>query len=209
MDVNGTETGDEERSEGDRLGVLRSESRDVLDHQIELVRSIDEKAMWVVRTAVVATSVVVTGAGIAGEQFLARNWAATAFAMVGIGTLLFVSVLGSVLFAVSRPPFGPSPWLTEQLWQRELDGESTQQVLLHGYSDWIAAATEEADDSARAFTVLQGAFVVAVYALALSGVLLAVSATVGADQSTLAAIGTIGTLGLALSLWTINDGVYP
>lgn len=194
-------------TESERLAVLRRESRDVLDHQIAVVRSIDEKAMWLVRTAVIVTSIVVSGAGIAGQGFLARNWAGVLFATFGIATLLFVSIWGSIVFAVSRIPFGPSRPLAKQLATASVGSEGTHRVLLDGYEEWIQAARREVEDNATAFTTLQVGFVAAVVFLGISGTLVATSAVTDVGQPVLSALGAGVAVGVGLYLRAEKDRV--
>lgn len=189
------------------VAVLREESREVLNHQIEVIRGIDEKAMWLVRTAVIVTSVVVSGAGIAGRSFLAQNWAAVVFATAGIAALLFVSIWGSILFAASRVPFGPSRSMTAQLSEAGLRGGETHRVLLRGYQKWIGDARREAEANASAFTSLQLGFVAAVFLLGTSGTVVGAASITDTSQWMLLAAGTVLSCGLVLYISTTNPEV--
>lgn len=190
------------RSDADGLPVLYEESRAVLDHQIELVRSIDEKAMWLVRTAVIVISVVLSGAGIAGRQFLAQNWAPVVFASLGISALLFVSTWGSVLFAVSRVPFGPGQQFRTRLLGSDIGKHDTYRLLIRNHDELIATARREVGQNASAFTWLQVGFVGGVFLLTTSGLLIAVSTVTGSDQLPLLALG--GTLTGGVVLYTVG-----
>lgn len=115
-----------------------------------------------------------------------------------------MSVWGSILFAVSRVPFGPSRSLTKQLSNTTLDGKTRDRVLLRGYEEWIDAARREAEANANAFTSVQIGFVTAVFTLATSGTLVAASAVTDTGQITLTLVGIVLIGGLVLYISVIN-----
>lgn len=164
--------------------------------------------MWLIRTAVVVTSVVVSGGGIAGTEFLAENWAAVVFAMLGVAALLFLCLWGSFLFAASRVPVGPGQPFRGRVLESDLDREATLRLLLHGYESWIEDARCEADGNASAFTTLLLSFVAAVSMLATSGLLIAVTATTDVQQGRLVVVG-LGTTGLVLYALATKTEVSP
>jgi hypothetical protein len=86
-----------------------SESREVLDHELEIRAELDDKAVWSVRTAVIVLGLVISAGSITTPPKSSFPWYSLALIGVGVTALLSSLIVGvSVsIYTSDIPGIGP------------------------------------------------------------------------------------------------------
>lgn len=120
------------------LRVTREESRAVLDHRLDSLNDLDDKAMWTMRTAVIVLGILASAAGIVGEATVTSLPPAASAALgLGIVGLFCTLIVGAGTYSVSKTTVGVG-----ESHRREVRAEGYTEpewltVLLDEYDDWI------------------------------------------------------------------------
>lgn len=120
----------------DTLELTCSEAREVIDHQIDTMNDLDDKAMWTLRLIVLFLGVFMTGLSVAvrANADLARfmnPMTITGFVSLGVSAVLSVIVYSSGTLTA-----GPGPGAIEKLLHQNY-GEPWRYRLLTGYRNWM------------------------------------------------------------------------
>lgn len=124
------------------IEVLRSacsESRLVLDHQLDVLSEIDDKAMWSVRTAVIVLGLLISAASLAdGESIQSLPPRVFTLATTGTVSLVFTIWFGMVTYHWSFEEFGIGAGERAEALAGQLDERSWRiELLKSGYTAWI------------------------------------------------------------------------
>lgn len=125
----------------DSTATLRSacaESRAVLDHEIDILNDIDDKAIWTVRTAVIIVGLVVSAASIAGNQGVSPPLSVKVTAGAGVAVLLATMGSGVLTYSISAPEPGISAQYRTAVLNEAISERAWRRELLEGYNRWIA-----------------------------------------------------------------------
>lgn len=154
------------------IGTLRSacgESRAVLDHEIDILNDIDDKAVWTVRTAVLVVGLVVSAASITGNRGLSLPTPVKVSAGLGVSVLLGAMVSGVMTYAISAP----EPGISAQYRAAVLDGTIPEaqwrRELLDGYDRWIAQMQDVNEKNGYYLFVTQTLLLLGVVLLSVAG----------------------------------------
>lgn len=142
------------------LRITRVESRVVLDHQIDLLNEIDERALRTVRTSIVVLALLASAGQIAGPaQIRSLHWIqTTGFALAGILFVLAILV-GMAIYTVSHVPYGIGPTHRAEAEDGGYSERDWLKLLLEEYDDWSTEVLELTENNARWLTYAQGSFV--------------------------------------------------
>lgn len=124
------------------IEVLRSaciESRMVLDHQLDVLSEIDDKAMWSVRTAVIVLGLLISAVSLAdGESIQALPTRVFTLATAGTVSLVFTIWFGMITYHWSFEEFGVGAGERTEALMSQLDERSWRiELLKSGYTLWI------------------------------------------------------------------------
>lgn len=132
--------GDERTCDETRVDVLRSacsESRAVLDDQLDELADIGDKALWTVRTSLIVLGIVVSTASLANAETLRRlHEAVLALWLLGVCLLLTASVYGLGTYFGADRARGISPEFRRRA-RNGLSNRDWHVLLLDGYDGWI------------------------------------------------------------------------
>lgn len=115
------------------LRLTHEEARTVLDHQIDVLGDIDDKAARTVRVTALLLGAVVSTLSLLGnsEPFINQG---TAWGTV---SLVLSIVLGTFTYGVSSPDLGASPKDIKCVLDRNYREDEWLTILLHSYETWI------------------------------------------------------------------------
>ncbi|USZ66831.1 hypothetical protein NGM10_08810 [Halorussus salilacus] len=141
-----------EEREGD-VEVLQSgreEARIVLDHQLRFLSEIHTKALRTVRITILVFGLVLSATAFPrSEQYL------NAFTVAGVGSLAMSILFGLVTYSVSNSQLGVGPnYLLDARTMSYRESEWLD-LLLSGYSEWIADMERLNDSTIVALTTTQ------------------------------------------------------
>lgn len=152
-------TGD---SGGDeRLEIAYLESRNVIDAQRETMSDIDGKAVSTVRLTVLVVGVVVTAARIGGPSLFHPHLLA-----VGVGSLLFATVVGVFTYTESNLFLGPN--LTYLTKLADGDVAAWEEDLVVRFAHWIDDNHRDIQWNGRLLFATQVGLALGVVAVALA-----------------------------------------
>jgi hypothetical protein len=131
----------DDRSSNDRsyprrvesLRKTHEEARTVLDHQIQILDDIDDKATRTVRITALLLGVVVSSTSLVADPYQFINQGTTWGAL----SLALSIVLGTVTYSVSSPDLGPGPRDIERVRESNYREDEWLMVMLASYEDWI------------------------------------------------------------------------
>lgn len=134
---------DPSKPEIDALRITREESREVLNHHIELLNETDDTALRTLRTAVVIISILVSAAGIAGPDAIdTLHWAALIAFTVGVLLLFVCAVIGIGILTLSSVTFGIRSDHRRLLTTGDWSEREWLTFLLDEYDGWTTDARE-------------------------------------------------------------------
>jgi hypothetical protein len=163
---------DGETSDVDVLRSACSESRAVLDEQLQKLADIGDKAIWTVRSSVLVLGLVVSAASL-GDAAMLRTLhpAVVVAASAGVASLLAACIYGlGTYFGMDRV----SGIGTEHRTLVATESVSEREwwlTLLAGYDDWIADVERTTDRYGTHLFRAQAVFVVGVFLFVLAGAL--------------------------------------
>lgn len=106
--------------------IVLEESRRVLDHQINLIKTLDERAAWTLRIGVVLLGVLISAARLLGVSNV------NVFGIGGVGSVLLSLLVGIIVYGVSDLDVGPEPGT--------LDGDRADEYARSDVCDTLLAA---------------------------------------------------------------------
>ena len=144
------------------LRTTRDEARTVLNHQIDTLNDIDDKAMRTVRITLVVVSVLFSATTLHGAgQFVN--------VLTGAGTACLVAsiLVGLVTYSSSGPESGIGPTYLTDARAGSYSEREWLVVLLAGYAEWIEDMERLNQANARLLSLTQGCTGLGVLLLAL------------------------------------------
>lgn len=116
----------------DTLTFFCDEARTVLDHQIEILADIDQKAMRTVRFTALLLGILFSAVNVAPETFEFNLWL-----RIG-GALLLGSLVSAVVtYTASYPELGPGPAYLDDVLSQPKDETRWRIEMLRSYADWM------------------------------------------------------------------------
>lgn len=156
----------------DSTATLRSaceESRAVLDHEIDILNDIDDKAIWTVRTAVIIVGLVVSAASVTGNQGVSPPLSVKVTAGAGVAVLLATMGSGVLTYSISAPEPGISAQYRTAVLNETISERAWRRELLEGYNRWIAQMQLGNEKNGFYLFVTQASLLVGVLLLAVAG----------------------------------------
>lgn len=135
-----------------REEVTYQEARTVIDHQIDTLSDIDDKALRTVRLTVVLVGVLAT----AIELNVVQNLDDTLL-VVGGGMLFLSMLIGMTTYGESNLYLGPNKSYINTLAASDFDDETWDEDLLTTMGEWIEDNYDEISWNARLLTYTQAA----------------------------------------------------
>lgn len=125
------------------LRSTRDESRTVLDHQLDVLAEIDEKAIWSVRTAIIVLGLLISVASLTdGGTSQSTSFLVSSLAVSGTLALLFTVWFGMFTYHWSFEAFGIGPRERTVALSGGIDERAWLNALLRdGYPVWIERQT--------------------------------------------------------------------
>lgn len=156
-------------SEVEALRATREEAREVLNYKLDLLDSLDDKATWTARTAVVVLGVLISGVGATGSSGVAAagTWV-FAFGALGVTLLLGSVVVGVAAATDSEVNPGPGRSFRREVREERYDEREWNATLLDGYDEWIETAEDVTATNRSQLLVAQTSLVAAFLALVLA-----------------------------------------
>lgn len=145
----------------------------MLNYKLGVLDSLDDKATWTARTAVVVLGVLISGAGATGPSLVwtANPWS-LAFGTLGVGLLLCSIVMGVAAATDSEVNPGPGRSFRREVRRERYEEWEWNTILLDGYDEWIDTADDVTATNRSQLLIAQWslvlAFVVFVLAVGLS-----------------------------------------
>lgn len=160
-DVNLTET-----AEGDEAAeAVHSEARDVLNHQIELLDEIDDRAVRTVRITVLLVAGALSAVSFGDLVSLSLD---DLYVSSSVWYLISSIALGMKTYNVSIPVLGPSPNDLRRLTSDLGEGQTPHEKLVNkGYCNWITSMEDVNRRNARYLDLTQLALLLGVLTFAL------------------------------------------
>lgn len=115
------------------LRITHEEARTVLDHQINILNDIDNKATKTVRITAVILGIVVSAPSVIDNP----NNFINPFSKWGVAGLILSIVLGMITYSSSSPDLGPNPSDINRMLDEKYREDEWLVILLDSYEDWI------------------------------------------------------------------------
>jgi len=158
-----TEEGDLLPPDETDVEVLRNvcnESRAVLDHRIDKLREVDEKAIQIIRASVLFISILVSGAAIAGlDKVKELDGGAKWSFGVGIIGFVFTSIYGVYVYTDSEEDYGPDKQFRNESRKAIFNEKEWLTQMLIGYDEWVQNMKNVNDRNTSQLFLLQIIFV--------------------------------------------------
>lgn len=130
-----------------------SEARTVLDHQINTLNDIDDKALSTVRITIVLTGAIIGVASFGGGDDIALN---NPYIIWGSVNLILSILIGIITYSVTEPYTGTSPNDLETLLNNTEDELDMLSFLVkEGYKEWIEEAANLNSTNAKILELTQ------------------------------------------------------
>lgn len=152
-DLFGSEDDDEDDSfelhlpegrEIETLRITREESRTALDHQLQKLTDIDDKAMRTVRITLVTLGILASATALeVGPDYVNH------FTVGGIIALVMSILFGLLTYSASVPKMGIGRGYYEDILQEDYTEEEWLEVLIAGYDEWQTETAATVEDSVR------------------------------------------------------------
>lgn len=149
------DSSEEPSSTSDRLGVVREESRHVVDAQLRTMEETDRKAMETARVDALLVGLLLSAASLTeSPASVVNDWL-----LIG-STLVLASLACAVLtYSVDRPSYGVGPGFIDDVTRRNDGAVAIERAVLDRYSEWIEANGEEIASNGTYLLVAQGLLV--------------------------------------------------
>lgn len=156
-------------SDAAALRATRAEAREVLNYKLDVLDSLDDKATWTARTAVVVLGVLISAAGLSGPSAVSTvgPWA-LALGTVGVGLLLCSVLVGVAAATDSEVNPGPGRSFRREVREEHYDEAEWNATLLDGYDEWIDTADDVTATNRTKLLAAQASLVAAILALVLA-----------------------------------------
>lgn len=112
--------------------IILTESQRVLDHQIDNIKSVDERTVWTLRIGVVLLGILVSTARLLDISDM------NAFGLVGVGSILSSLLVGFLTYGVSNLDVGAEPRNLDGDVPDEYDRSDIYDALLDAHDESIA-----------------------------------------------------------------------
>lgn len=118
--------------------LLRTEARKTIDHQIDALDDIDEKAARILRVNVLLVGVVLSVLSLGAQsQAVEVDDFLNRFVGIGVGSLLLSSALAAWTYTASDFQAGISPDDVATLFENDVTREQSEMVVAKSYALWI------------------------------------------------------------------------
>lgn len=136
--------------------IILEESRRVLDHQINIIKTVGERTAWTLRIGIVLLGVLISAARLLSVSNV------NALGLVGVGFVLLSLLVGIVTYGVSDLDVGAEPGNLEGNVPEEYARSEVYDVLLAAHEDSIAFNRGTLRVNEWLLTLTQGLLVVGV-----------------------------------------------
>jgi hypothetical protein len=151
------------------LRATGAEAREVLNYKLDVLDSLDDKATWTSRTAVIVLGVLISTAGpTALSPVSAVGPWVFALGTVGVSLLLCWVLVGVAAATDSEVNPGPGRSFRREVRERQYDESEWNATLLDGYDEWIATADDVTATNRTQLLAAQVSLVGAILALVLA-----------------------------------------
>lgn len=151
------------------LGISRVESRAVLDHQIDLLNEIDDRALRTVRTSIVVLALLVSAGQIAGtSRIRSLRWLPVTAAAAAAVLFVVAILVGMAIYSVSHVPYGIGPTHRTEARDGGYSERKWLTLLMDEYDDWSLELLELTENNARWLAYAQGSFVLGTVVIAVA-----------------------------------------
>ena len=136
--------------------IILEESQRVLDHQIDNIKTVDERTAWTLRIGVVLLGVLVSTARLLDISSV------NALGLVGVGSVLLSLLVGIIAYGVSNLDVGAAPENLERNVPDEYARPDVYDALLAAHGESIAFNRGTLRVNEWLLTLTQGLLVVGV-----------------------------------------------
>lgn len=145
----------------DTLELTCSEAREVIDHQIDTMNDLDDKAMWTLRLIVLVFGLVMTGVSVAVRADVSDlGRFVNPLTQAGFFCLTVSAGLSVIVYSSGTLTVGPGPADINQLLQRGYERPNWRRRLLEGYQKWMRTNQTNIRRDATLLAVCQAFLVV-------------------------------------------------
>ena len=151
-----SETNTTRESTDESHAIIIEESRRVLDHQIDSINAVEDKAAWTLRVDVLLLSVLIAAVGRFGVAGI------NGFSLVGVLLVVLSLVVGIVTYGVSDVDVGSAPGTVERNVPHDHTPSDVYDALLAIHEDSIAFNRGTLSANERLLTLTQALLVAGV-----------------------------------------------
>lgn len=114
---------------------LHDEARTVLDHQIDHLRDVDDKAARTTRITAILIGGVLGIVSLGGQSGVSMS---NPYVMWGSASLVLSMIIGIATYNVSSAYFGPGSESLRQLLGESDEGQVLDHLVRDGYTNWVS-----------------------------------------------------------------------
>lgn len=116
----------------DVLEFLHADAKRVVDHQIDDLDDIDDKALRTVRITMVVFGILVASAQLEGAEAVVTRWT-----LAGSSLLIGSIIAGVLTYSASNPHFGPGPDYLESVLEESYSATEERYEAVSSYASWM------------------------------------------------------------------------